>query len=119
MEDVSFRHVIEPVSVDIVLKTVADVFSVEPDSICKKNGDGLIRAIASRYLMRYSGKRQREIALLFSVSSGSAISRNISRYKEILSSDKKLVKLQKSIEDLLDGYRENINWFAQMSFVKG
>jgi REP element-mobilizing transposase RayT len=95
VEDVSFRHVIEPVSVDIVLKTIVDIFSVELDSICKKNGDGLIRAIVSRYLMRYSGKSQREIALLLGVSSGSAISRSISRYKEILSSDKKLINYRK------------------------
>jgi hypothetical protein len=106
-EDISFRHALESVSVDIVLETVADVFSVDIDSICQKHGNGLVRAITSRYLMRYSGKSQREIALLFGVSGGSAISRNISRYKEVLLSDKKLIRLQKRAEKLLDDCRGN------------
>jgi REP element-mobilizing transposase RayT len=109
VEDISFRHTIEPVSVDVVLKTVADVFNIEQDSICKKNGNGLIRAITSACLMRYSGKSQREISSILGVGGGSAISRNISRHKEILSSDKKLVKLQNKVERVLDEYRQNNN----------
>ena len=46
---------------------------------------------------------------MFNVSGGSAISKNISWYKDILSSDKRVVKLQKQIEKILDEYRENIN----------
>jgi REP element-mobilizing transposase RayT len=105
MENIAFRHTTDPVSVDVVLKTVADVFDMDPDSICKKNGNGLVRAITSVCLMRYSGKSQREISLILGVGSGSAISRNISRHKERLSSDKKTIKLQKKAERLLDEYR--------------
>ena len=105
LEDISFRHEVETVSSEVVLKTVSDIFAVEPSDICKKNGNGIIRAIATRYLIRYSGMSQREIAKLFNVSGGAAISKNMSRSKEKLFADKKLVKLQKTIERKLDEYR--------------
>lgn len=57
IEDISFRHSIVTINHDIVLKTVADIFGMDIAGIYGKCGNGHIRAIASRYLIRYSGRK--------------------------------------------------------------
>ena len=104
-EDVSFRRITEPLSSDTVLGILADVLGVEVAEFRQRRRDSLLRAIAARYLMRYAGRNQREVARELGAGSGSAMSKQLKRLSQSMSSDGKLRKTMAKAEQRLAAAR--------------
>lgn len=72
-EDVSFRHISEPLPAENVLGIVSRVFDVDADAFKRRRHGSALRAVASKYLIRFSGMSQRDVADFLDIGSGSAV----------------------------------------------
>ena len=108
LEDISFRRTTAPLGPDVVLKILADVFGSDVGAFCRRRRNSPLRAVAARYLIRYAGQNQREVAKHLNAGTGAAISKQISRYRELLSTDRTLGKLLKKAEQLLKRQRNEM-----------
>jgi putative transposase len=104
-EDISFRHMTEPLMSDEVLHIIAEVFEVEPDEFRRRRRDSPLRAIAARYLIRYAAQSQRDVAEYLNAGSGSAISKQLTRLNDKLTGDRKLRRLLKQLDKRFDAIR--------------
>ena len=104
-EDVSFRHVIEPLAPDQVLEVAADVLGVTVQEFTERRRNSVLRAIASRLLCRYAGLTQREAAHRLCVGTGSAISRQMRKLTEQLAADRRLERRLQKAERILEQMR--------------
>ncbi|MFO7870451.1 MAG: transposase [Kiritimatiellia bacterium] len=102
LEDISFRHTTEPLLPEAVLQVLSQVFKVRIGEFKQRKRGSVLRALAARFLLRYSAASQREIAVLLNAGSGSAISKQISRHAELISADKKLAKQVRRTELVLE-----------------
>ena len=59
------------------------------------------RPFAARYLTRYAGLSQREVAAIFGVSTGAAISLQLRRFEALLVDNRKLRSLAKQCDKAL------------------
>ena len=85
---------------------VAETFGVSAAQVKKRSRRTPIRAVAARYLIRYAGLTQREVAKVLDAGSGSAVSKQLTRYSELLTTDKRVIKLLRKIERNLDAQRD-------------
>ena len=106
-EDVSFRHTSKTLSSEAVLGVLSELLDIEVEEFSKRRRCSYVRALAAGYLIRYSGKSQREVAGLLGFGSGSAVSKQLAQYRELFTNDKQLVKLQNKADKLLDEKRSN------------
>jgi REP element-mobilizing transposase RayT len=97
-EDVSFRHITEPLGVDEVLSLMAGVFGVGMGEFKRRRQDSPLRAVAAMFLLRYAGLSQREVADVLTVGSGAAICNQLSRFPKKLARDRRLRQLVKEVE---------------------
>jgi REP element-mobilizing transposase RayT len=104
-EDISFRRITEPLNPDIVLAAIADVFEVEEEEFRRRKRSSPLRAAASRYLIKYAGMSQREVAVFLDAGSGTAINKHLQRYSEAFKKDRRLRRLLKKIEQRLEEER--------------
>ena len=104
-EDVSFRRITERFNADAVLQVLAGVVGVEREAFQRRHRNSLLRAMAARFLCRYAGLTQREVAELLGVGTGSAISRQMRRLRERLPEDRQLRQHISKAEKLLDERR--------------
>jgi len=104
-EDVSFRRITEPLSVDEVLKVLSGVFDVDVSEFKHRRHNSPLRAVAARYLIRYAGKTQREVADLLNNGSGAAVSKQLKRLSGKLAKNKQLRNHLKQAEDVLETLR--------------
>lgn len=72
-EDVSFRHISEPLPAEDVLDIVSTVLDVDIDAFKRRGRGSSLRAVASKYLIRFAGMSQREVADYLDIGSGSAV----------------------------------------------
>ena len=103
LEDVAFRRITEPMEPAVVLEAVAEGLGIETEALYRRQRDSISRAVAARYLMRYAGQSQRDIARLLNAGSGSAISKQLLRYREALAETRladKLVKIERRLDQL-------------------
>ena len=56
----------------------------------RRRRDSILRAVAARFLVRYAGQSQRDVARALNVGSGSAISKQLSSLSGELDKDRKL-----------------------------
>jgi putative transposase len=105
-EDVSFRRMSEELEADEVMVILAHVFSVDIEEFRKRRWNSPLRAIAATYLMKYAGRSQRQAAEHLGMRSGSAINKQLLRHKEMLTEDRRLIKLLRKSENLLDQKRD-------------
>jgi REP element-mobilizing transposase RayT len=104
-EDIAFRHVMEPLDPGLVLKIIAGEFKVNVEDFRRRRRNSSLRAIAARYLIRYSGLDQRGVARLLNAGSGAAISKQISRHAEEM--DGGMKRMLTGVEERLDEARKN------------
>ena len=64
-----------------------------------------MRAIAARYLLRYAGQSQRDVADCLSIGTGAAVSDQLKRLPEKLGKDRRLRRQVKQAEDRLEERR--------------
>lgn len=108
-EDVSFRRITEEMLPDEVIKVLCEVLKVKEEDFCRRRRDSPLRAIAAGYLMKYAGQSQREVADYLKAGSGSAVSKQMLRYKELLNGDRRWGKLMTKCETALSVKRKSDN----------
>jgi REP element-mobilizing transposase RayT len=104
-EDVSFRHISEPLSADDVLTILCEVLDAEIEEFKRRRHGSPLRAIAARYLIRYAGQSQRDAADYLNVGSGAAICNQLNRLPDKLAKDRRLRRQIKEIEERLENAR--------------
>jgi len=100
-EDVSFRHISEPLPVEYVLGVLAEVFEVEVSEFSRRRHASPLRAVASKLLIRYSGQTQRDVADLLSIGSGSAVCNQLKALPGKVAKDRSLQRKMKRAQDAL------------------
>jgi len=104
-EDVSFRHITEPLPAGSVLTILSEVLGVEIDEFKRRRHGSPLRAIAARYLIRYAGQSQRDAAEYLSVGTGAAVSDQLKRLPQKLAADRRLRRQVKQAEERLEKLR--------------
>ena len=106
-EDVSFRRMTEPLAADAILELLADVFGVPVDEFRQRRRNSSLRGVAARFLCRYAGLTQREVAAVLQAGSGAAISQQMKKVAEQLPKDRRLRRLVEEAEERLNALRDN------------
>jgi REP element-mobilizing transposase RayT len=101
-EDISFRHTTEPLSPNVVLAVLANIFDAEESAFRERRRNSALRAVAARYLMRYAALSQREVADLLHAGSGSAISKQLKGYAKAFNEDRSLKRKCKQVDAKLE-----------------
>lgn len=104
-EDVSFRRFTEPLKADEVLSILSSIFGVETDEFKRRRHSSPLRAVAIRFLLRYAGLTQRDVADLLNIGSGAAACNQLNRLPDKVSKDRKLRRQVKQAEELLEEKR--------------
>lgn len=76
-EDVSFRHASDCLPAAEVLRVLGEVFGVGVDEFRRRHRRSPLRAAAARFLIRYAGQTQREVAARLGMGSGSAVNKQL------------------------------------------
>ena len=106
-EDVSFRRMTEPLATDAVLEILAEVFGVPVDEFRQRRRNSSLRGVAARFLCRYAGLTQREVAATLQAGSGAAISQQMKKVAGQLPKDRRLRRLVEEAEERLDALRND------------
>ena len=101
-EDISFRHVTEPLKPEMVLETLANVFRVEKGEFRQRRRNSYLRAVAARFLIRYAAQSEREVAVILGMGSGSAVSKQLGNLEGKVMTDRNIIRLIKQVEERLD-----------------
>ena len=104
-EDVSFRHITEPLPPDDTLAILAEIFDVEVSEFSRRRHNSPLRAVAARCLIRYSGLSQRDVADLLHIGSGSAVCNQLNTLREKWFKNKRVCKQIKQTERRLDALK--------------
>ena len=100
-EDVSFRRDGQLLPLDNILSEVAEFLKVSPDALAKKQRGSLLRPITARMLQRFGGCSQREIAKIFGLTTGAAVSAQLKRIQELEQNDRKTRRKLARLEERL------------------
>lgn len=104
-EDVSFRHIAEPLPAGDVLAILTEIFGVEVEEFKRRRHNSPLRAVAAHSLIRYAGLSQRDVADLLKVGSGAAVCNQLNRLSEKLAKDRRLRRQVKQAEERLEELR--------------
>jgi len=97
-EDISFRHITEPMAAGEVLAVLAECCGAKEEEFKRRCHGSALRALAARFLVKYSGLSQREVADLLDAGSGAAVSNQLARLPDKLAGDRELRRLVEQIE---------------------
>ena len=81
-----------------VLETVCQVLGMDRSKVLSRQRDSLARPIAAKALCDDAGVTQREIAEVFNLSSGGAVSKQLARLRRMTKENKSVQRIQKNIE---------------------
>ncbi len=101
-EDVSFRHITEPLAAADVLAVLVDVFGVDVSEFSRRRRDSALRGVAARFLIRYAGLNQREAAVILGAGTGSAVCNQLRALAGKLEKDRRLRRLLQQAEITLE-----------------
>jgi REP element-mobilizing transposase RayT len=101
-EDISFRHISEPLPAHDVLDVLSAIFEVEVSEFSRRRHGSPLRAVAAKLLLRYAGLTQRDVAALLSIGSGSAVCNQLKALPGKLAKDRRLGRRLKEAETALD-----------------
>ena len=105
-EDVSFRHISEPLPAEDVLSTLGEVFEVDIGEFKRRRHGSALRAVASKYLIRFAGMSQRDVADFLHVGSGSAVCNQLKSLDGKLKANRHLRKQVARVEKELANLRQ-------------
>ena len=105
-EDVSFRHITEPLPAKDVLAVLSGIFDVEEGAFRRRSRSSAMRAVASYYLIRYSGMSQRDAAKMLNIGSGAAVCNQLKSLPEKLK-DRGFRKAFQKADDQLKKLRKD------------
>ena len=101
-EDISFRHITEPLQPEMVLETLANVFQVEKGEFRQRRRNSYLRAVAARFLIRYAARSERDVAVILGMGSGSAVSKQLGNLEAKTMADRSIIRRIKKAEEQLD-----------------
>jgi len=101
-EDISFRHITEPVSVETILNVLAEVFEVDVSVFRQRLRKSPLRAVAARMLIRFGGQTQRQAATCLEMGTGGAVSAQVRKLPRLLDESRSLKRKIKLIERSLE-----------------
>ncbi len=112
-EDVSFRHITEPLPAEDVLRILGEALDVETDQFRRRRHNSPLRAVAAHCLIRYTGQSQRVVADLLNMGSGSAVCKQIGALPAKCAKDRRLRRQIKQAEarlaDLLSAREQRLS----------
>ena len=97
-EDVSFRHEAHTCSVEDVVDSVCQVLDIAPSIVLSRQRDSLVRPLVAKALCDYAGLTQREVAGLFKLSSGGAVSKQLAKLSRLVKTNTSLQRIQEDID---------------------
>ena len=115
-EDAAFRHVTQPLPIAVVLATVAEVFQVDIGEFSRRRHDSPLRAVAARFLIRYAGQGQRDVADRLAIGSGAAVCNQLTRLGVKLAADRRLRSLVRQTEERLEAAERTV---ASSAWISG
>ena len=86
-----------PSPMEALLDGVCQVLEIDRSVLLSRQRESLVRPLAAKALCDFSGMTQREVAKLFNLSSGTAVSKQLARLSVMLNQDKSLRKVQEKI----------------------
>ena len=95
------RNVVVVLSADQVLAELARLLGCERARFARRSKGTAHRPFAARYLTRFAGLSQREVAAILGVSTGAAISLQLRRFEALLADSRKLRSLAKKCDKAL------------------
>ena len=101
-EDASFRHLTEPLPAADVLAVLGEVFEVDVSEFSRRRHASPLRAVAARFLIRYAGLSQRDVADLLHIGSGAAVCNQLTRFADKLAGDRRIGRAVHRVEELLE-----------------
>ena len=101
-EDVSFRRITEPLSPDDVISVVGRILGEGAEAFRRRGHGSPLRAVAGKFLIRYAGLTQREVAEFLSMGSGSAVCNQLKSLPEKLRESRALRRQVEQVEQLLE-----------------
>lgn len=101
-EDVSFRHITEPLPAAEVLAILGEIFEVDVAEFSRRRRDSPLRAVAARSLIRYAGLSQRDVADLLDIGSGAAVCNQLNRFADKVAADRRLSRRMKRVEEQIE-----------------
>ncbi len=101
-EDVSFRHITEPLSPADVLAVLVDVFGVDVSEFSRRRRDSALRGVAAKFLIRYAGLNQPEAAVILGAGTGSAVCNQLRFLAVKLEKDRRARGLVQQAEIILE-----------------
>jgi hypothetical protein len=97
-EDASFRRLGQNIDPAEVIAIVAEVFGISEDELRRQRRSVWDRAVASRFLVQYSGLTQREVAAYLSLGTGGAVSAQLRKLETAVEANRKLKRLMRTAE---------------------
>ena len=108
-EDAAFRRITEVLPADMVLGILAEEAGVSVEEFNHRRRDSYLRGIAGRYLVKYAGLTQREVAARIGAGSGGAISRQMRKVRGLIAIDRKLRQLVERADKRMASLRQAIS----------
>ena len=90
---------------DEVLEVVAEGLRVDVGAFRERRRNSPLRAVAGRFLLKYAGLTQREVADLLGMGSGASVSIQVKRYEDWFTVDARLRKMAGKTERNLERKR--------------
>ena len=107
--DAAFRRITEPLKADEILAILAEVFEVSAAEFHRRRRDSVLRGMAGRFLVRYAGLTQREVALKIGGVSGDAVGRQMRKVRELLEKDRHMQRLVNRAGERIEQLRQSIS----------
>ena len=98
IEDVSFHYESPSYSVEDVLSSVCQVLEIEYSILMSRQRSSWARPFAAKALCDYAGLTQRDVAKIFNLTSGGAVSKQLAKLSRLIKTDKALQKIQEDID---------------------
>ena len=97
-EDVAFRPVEQALSPELILARLAEVMECEPEQFRTRAHGQPHRPFAAYFLTRYGALSRRAAAPYLGVTSGPAVTQQLSRYRELIDDNRMMKKMAAACE---------------------
>lgn len=108
-EDISYRRMVAALDPELILKVVTEELGAESEAFMQRRRGSPLRAIAAKFLLRYGGQTQRDVARLLKMGSGSAVSVQARKFDTWIAADRRLTRQVLQIQRRLDREREAVS----------
>jgi len=108
-EDAIFRRQTRALSVDRILAILVEELGTSREEICRRRRDSTARPIASKVLCKYGGLTQRQVGRLLGLKTGTSVSLQLRKLRELTATDARTRRTLKRVEGRLKEEREKLH----------